>query len=212
MFGVLATPLATRTPNKHFPDLNVTSARRAVPSFNTYRPAVCLKKNIFVRATPFWTDITQFVTKSLSQLAPTRLIAGLENYWGTPQKAPGRSGELWGELRGEHRGELRGAPGRALGSPGRASGRVPGNSGKSSGELFREPQRSNGVRQGTNLVCDPRECPGPPGPKSQKSLKKSLFGGQQQSPRKYPKKSKNTRNAFSGIFGDLFADPQKDSF
>ena len=53
--------------------------------------------------------------------------------------------------------------------------------------------------------CDPsdhlQESPGPPGPKSQKSLKKSLFGGLQKSPRKYPKKTKNTQNwTFLGIF------------
>ena len=42
-------------------------------------------------------------------------------------------------------------------------------------------------------ICDPsdhlQESLGPPGPKSQKSLKKSLFGGLQKSPQKYPKKS-----------------------
>ena len=75
--------------------------------------------------------------------------------------------------------------------------------------------------------CDPsdhlQESPGPPGPKSQTSLEKSLFGGLQKSPPKYPKKSKNTQkipkfgffgyfSIFSGIFGYFFADPQKDSF
>ena len=76
-------------------------------------------------------------------------------------------------------------------------------------------------------VCDLtdhlQESPGPPGPESQKSLEKSLFGGLQKSPRKYPKKSENTRkytnldffgyfSTFSGIFGNFSADPQKDSF
>ena len=56
-----------------------------------------------------------------------------------------------------------------------------------------------------NYSCDPsdhlQESPGPLGPKSQKSLTKSLFGGLQKSPRKYPKKSKNTRkNPILGIF------------
>ena len=53
--------------------------------------------------------------------------------------------------------------------------------------------------------CDPshhlQESPGPPGPKSQKSLKKGLLGGLQKSPKKYPKKSKNTNfRTFLGIF------------
>ena len=42
--------------------------------------------------------------------------------------------------------------------------------------------------------CDPsrhlQESLGPLGPKSQKNLKKGLFGGLQKSPRKYPKESK----------------------
>ena len=72
------------------------------------------------------------------------------------------------------------------------------------------------------LFCDPsdhlQKSPGPAGPKSQKSLEKSLFGGLQKSPRKYPKKSQQNLDffgcfsTFSGIFGDFFADPQKDSF
>ena len=46
-----------------------------------------------------------------------------------------------------------------------------------------------------------QESPDPPGLKSQKSLKKGLFGGAQKSPKKYPKKSKNTDfRAFLGIF------------
>ena len=54
--------------------------------------------------------------------------------------------------------------------------------------------------------CDPsrhlQESPGPPGPKSQKSLKKSLFGGLQKSPQKYPKKSETTPKSPSlGIVG-----------
>ena len=56
--------------------------------------------------------------------------------------------------------------------------------------------------------CDPsrhlQESPGPPGPKSQKSLKKGLFGGLEKSLKKYPKKSKNTekipKRAKIGIF------------
>ena len=53
------------------------------------------------------------------------------------------------------------------------------------------------------LGCDPsRHLQDPPGPKSQKSLKKGLLGGPQKSPRKYPKKSKNTQNCPKiGIFG-----------
>ena len=55
------------------------------------------------------------------------------------------------------------------------------------------------------IRCDPsehlQESAGSPGPKSQKSLKKSLFGVLQGSPRKYPKKLKNGPNwAFRGIF------------
>ena len=84
-----------------------------------------------------------------------------------------------------------------------------------------------GTRSCSDYDCDPsdhlQESLGPPGPKSQKSLEKSLFGGLQKSSRKYPKKSKNTQKSpnlcifvyfltFSGIFGDFFADPQKDSF
>ena len=45
--------------------------------------------------------------------------------------------------------------------------------------------------------CDPsrhlQESPDPPGPKSQKRLKKGLLGGPQKSPKKYLKKSKNTQ-------------------
>ena len=62
------------------------------------------------------------------------------------------------------------------------------------------------------LGCDPSDhLQESPGPKSQKSLEKSLVGGLQKSPRKYPKKSKNTRKMsrfgcfFSGIF-DFFGD------
>ena len=53
--------------------------------------------------------------------------------------------------------------------------------------------------------CDPSDhLQESPGPKSQKSLKTSLFGGPQKSPRKYPKKSKITQNwTFCGIF-DFF--------
>ena len=76
--------------------------------------------------------------------------------------------------------------------------------------------------------CDPsdhlQESPDFPGPKFQKSLEKSLFGGLEKSPGKYPKKfkkyPKNTQiwtffgyvSTFSGIFGDFFADLQKDFF
>ena len=49
-----------------------------------------------------------------------------------------------------------------------------------------------------------QESPGPPGPlgpKSQKKSQKVFFGGLQKSPRKYPKKSKNTNfRPFLGIF------------
>ena len=69
--------------------------------------------------------------------------------------------------------------------------------------------------------CDPSDhLQESPGPKSQKNLKKNLFGGLRKSPRKYPKKIKKyTKKSnfgnfltFSGIFGDFFADPPKDSF
>ena len=75
-----------------------------------------------------------------------------------------------------------------------------------------------------NFHCDPsdhlQESPGPPGLKSQKSLKKSLFRGLQKSPRKCPKKSKNTQNwTFSGVFrlfrvfsGTFLQTPQKTLF
>ena len=64
---------------------------------------------------------------------------------------------------------------------------------------------------------------GPSGPEIPKKSRKESFWGLQKSPRKHPKKSKNTRKSpnlvffgyfltFSGIFGDFFADPQKDSF
>ena len=68
--------------------------------------------------------------------------------------------------------------------------------------------------------CDPsdhlQESLDPPSPKSQKSLKKSLFGDLQKSLRKYLRKSQNTPKSptlgvffdSSGIFGDFFADPQ----
>ena len=64
--------------------------------------------------------------------------------------------------------------------------------------------------------CDPsphlQESPGPPGPKSQKSLKKGLFGGSGEKSQKYPKKSKNTdfrtvwgiSSVFLDYFGHLF--------
>ena len=59
---------------------------------------------------------------------------------------------------------------------------------------------------------------GPSGPKSQKRLKKSLFGSEK-SPRKCPKKSKNAHfQAFCDIFGlfrtffGTFLRPQKSSF
>ena len=80
------------------------------------------------------------------------------------------------------------------------------------------------LRAFRGFVCDPsdhlQESPGPPGPKSQKSLKKSLFGGLQKKSPKIPEKAKKYTKldflvyflAFSGIFGDFFADPQKDSF
>ena len=56
-----------------------------------------------------------------------------------------------------------------------------------------------------------------------RSLEKSLFGGLQKSPRKHPKKSKNTRKVqiwvffgyfrvFFDFFGDFFADPPKRRF
>ena len=46
-----------------------------------------------------------------------------------------------------------------------------------------------------------QESPDLPGPKSQKSLKKGLFGGPQKSLKKYPEKSKNTDfRTFLGIF------------
>ena len=78
------------------------------------------------------------------------------------------------------------------------------------------------------LLCDPgdhlRECRGSPGPKSkskfQKKKRKESFGGAlQKSPENTGKKSKNTPKlnflrhflTFSGIFGDFFADPRKDS-
>ena len=73
-------------------------------------------------------------------------------------------------------------------------------------------------------LCDPsdhlKESLGPPGPKSQKSLKKSLLGGlQKKSPKisakveKYPKKSNfGYFSTFTVIFGDFLADPRKDSF
>ena len=76
----------------------------------------------------------------------------------------------------------------------------------------------------TLFCCDPsdhlQESPGPPGPKSQKSLKKSVFGGPQKSPRKYPKKSKNTPKIgllgvffdFFGYFRGLFCGPPKTLF
>ena len=78
---------------------------------------------------------------------------------------------------------------------------------------------SNSIR----IHCDPsdhlQESPGPPGPKSQKSLKKSLFGGPQKSPRKYPKKSKNTPKSpilgifyFFRYFRGLFCGPPKRLF
>ena len=57
-------------------------------------------------------------------------------------------------------------------------------------------------------ICDPsrhlQESPGPPGPKSQKSLKKGLLGGLQKSPEKYPKKSKNTQKVWKSVFLDFF--------
>ena len=74
------------------------------------------------------------------------------------------------------------------------------------------------------ICCDPsrhlQESPGPPGPKSQKSLKKGLLGGLQKSPKKYPKKSKNTDfRTFLGIFspfrvffGTFLQTPQKTFF
>ena len=56
-----------------------------------------------------------------------------------------------------------------------------------------------------SFCCDPsrhlQESPGPPGPKSQKSLKKGPFGGLEKSLEKYPKKSKNIDfRTFLGIF------------
>ena len=74
------------------------------------------------------------------------------------------------------------------------------------------------------LICDPsrhlQESPGPPGPKSQKSLKKGLSGGRQKSPKKYPKKSKNTQKGpkigifrlFLLFFGTFLQTPQKTFF
>ena len=75
--------------------------------------------------------------------------------------------------------------------------------------------------------CDPsrhlQESPGPPGPKSQKSLKKGLLGGLEKSLEKYPKKSKNTEKIpkkvrklifldFLGYFSRLFSRPPKRPF
>ena len=49
--------------------------------------------------------------------------------------------------------------------------------------------------------CDPSDhLQESPGPKSQKSLKKSLFGGPQTSPRKYPKRSKIPQIGLFGVF------------
>ena len=71
--------------------------------------------------------------------------------------------------------------------------------------------------------CDPsrhlQESLDPPGPKSQKSLKKSLFGGPQKSLKKYPKKSKKPKKVrksvifdFFGYFLRLFCGPPKRLF
>ena len=77
--------------------------------------------------------------------------------------------------------------------------------------------RSFRVTVGTKMIADPekfhkkgnhcdpsrhlQESPGPPGPKSQKSLKKGIFGGLEKSLEKYPKKSKNIDfQTFLGIF------------
>ena len=65
-----------------------------------------------------------------------------------------------------------------------------------------------------------QESPGPPGPKSQKSLEKSLFGGPQKSPKKYAKESKNTRKGpenwyfltFRVFFGAFLQTPKKTLF
>ena len=68
-----------------------------------------------------------------------------------------------------------------------------------------------------------QKSPGPPGPNSQKSLKKGLFGGLEKSLKKYPKKSKNTDFRtflvfFSvfletfGYFWDFLQTPQKTLF
>ena len=73
-------------------------------------------------------------------------------------------------------------------------------------------------------LCDPsdhlQESPGPQRPKAQKSLKKSLFRGFTKKSPKIPEKVKKHPETpkfghfltFSGIFGDFFADPRKDSF
>ena len=78
----------------------------------------------------------------------------------------------------------------------------------------------NSQKKGRNFVfaCDPsdhsQESPGPPGPKSQKGLKKSLLGGSAKGPRKYPEKYPKLDffRYFAGIFGDFFADPPKGLF
>ena len=54
---------------------------------------------------------------------------------------------------------------------------------------------------------------GPSGAKiAKKSQKESYWGSAKKSPRKYPKVQKTQLWTFSAIFGDFFADPQKDSF
>ena len=81
-----------------------------------------------------------------------------------------------------------------------------------------------GTYEGSSKPCDPsdhlQESPGPPGPKSQKTSQKESFWGSAKKSPKIPEKVKNDLKksnfgvflTFSGIFGDLFADPQKDSF
>ena len=69
--------------------------------------------------------------------------------------------------------------------------------------------RGNSCLSTAPTICDPsdhlQESPGPPGPKSQKSLKKSLGGLQKKSPRKYPKKSKQRpKKSTFGYFFDFF--------
>ena len=68
-------------------------------------------------------------------------------------------------------------------------------------QVFRETKDTVGA-----YGCDPsrhlQESPGPPGPKSQKNLKKRLLGGLLKSPRKYPKKK--PKMPTFGPFLDIF--------